>query len=159
MQEIVMVIKKPFSSTFCAGMYHYGSAVLYRQVFCKDVINSIVICIFTQLFPLFAPSHPYQRLCNVHYSPFLIFSGFFSCEEMRSFLSVSTLKCLPWALNQSLLTSKVQLLILSLNILFFTAQSSPLSIYHQLKCSTLYIALADWTSIIFSSYFFYPLYK
>lgn len=44
MQEIVTVIKRPFSSTFCAEMYHYGSAVLYRHIFCKDVINSTVIC-------------------------------------------------------------------------------------------------------------------
>jgi len=43
-------------------------------------------------------------------------SVFFSCYEMRWFLSVSSPKSLPWAVSRSLWTSKIRLLILSLNI-------------------------------------------
>lgn len=110
--------------------------------FCNDVIKIIFMFWSPVLscccYLLYHILHRDSTTCITHLFCYSVFS---SCWEIRWFLSLSSPKRLPLALNQSLLTSKMQLLIFSVNILLFS--SSDTSSFHLLKCSTFYGALTD----------------
>lgn len=104
-------------STFLWILDHYGRAVLHGYVFCNDEFSIVVI--FWSPILSFSSSilyhilHRYSTMCIAHLFYSLVF---LFCWEITLFQSLSSLKCFPWAVNQSLLTSKIQV-ILSVKIL------------------------------------------
>lgn len=124
------------------ALHHYGSAVLHRHGFYKNVINIIIVFCYPlfscscYLFYHIPPGH--TAICITH---IFYYSVFFSCQKIRRILSVQS-KCVLWSFNNALSTRKIWLLIIAVDILLFLAQISPPSFYH-LQWSTFYIALAD----------------
>lgn len=78
LRETITLVKRPFSSPFCAGSGSLWKCSVLQTCFLQGCdqhcFHVLVSC--TQFFLLFILSHPFQRYYNVHYSPFLLYSVF-----------------------------------------------------------------------------------